>query len=140
METMVLGPLLIPYKWLYFLLAGITTYNTVKIILKENKAFFKMFINELINSLFLWFLIFKFSIVLFRPSILFERPIEILYFTGGSKGLLLGIFIAVIFIIRKVYKNKWSISLTLRAAVYTLLTFVISYWIIHTFFVIFLHQ
>ncbi|SHT38642.1 Uncharacterised protein [Mycobacteroides abscessus subsp. abscessus] len=140
METMVFGPLIIPFKWLYFLLAGITTYITVKIILKENKAFFKMFFDELINALFLWFLIFKFSTVLFRPSILFERPIEILYFTGGSKGLLLGTFIAVIFFIRKVHKNKWSISLTLRAAVYTLLTFVISYWIIHTFFVIFLHQ
>lgn len=140
METIVLGPLLIPYKWLYFILAGITTYITVKITLKENKSFFKLFMDELTNALFLWFLVYKFSIVLFRPSILFERPIEILYFTGGSKGLLLGTFVAVLFFIRKAYKNKWSVPLTIHAAVYTLLTFIISYWIIHTLFAIFLNQ
>jgi hypothetical protein len=140
METIVLGPLLIPYKWLYFILAGITTYITVKITLKENKSFFKMFMDELTNALFLWFLFYKFSIILFRPRILFERPIEILYFTGGSKGLLLGTFVAVLFFIRKAYKNKWSVLLTIHAAVYTLLTFIISYWIIHTLFAIFLNQ
>lgn len=137
METIVLGPLLIPYKWLYFLLAGITTYITVKITLKENKSFFKMFMDELTNALFLWFLIYKFSIVLFRPSILFERPIEILYFSGGSKGILFGTFVSVLFFIRKAYKNKWSVPLTIHAGVYTLLTFIISYWIVHTLFAIF---
>lgn len=137
METIVLGPLLIPYQWVYFLLAGITTYITVKITLKENKSFFKMFMDELTNALFLWFLIYKFSNILFRPSILFERPMEILYFTGGSKGLLLGSFVAVLLFTRKAYKNKWSVPLTLRATVYTLLTFVISFWTIHTLFAIF---
>ncbi|WP_066049341.1 hypothetical protein [Robertmurraya korlensis] len=141
MKTIILGPLLIPYKWIYFVLAGITTYITVKITLKDHKAFFKVFMDELTNSLFIWFLIYKLSILIFRPSILFERPIEIIYFTGGSKGLLLGSIVSIFLFLRKAFKNKWNIPLTLQAAIYTILTYVISYWTyltFHTLFTLFL--
>lgn len=140
METIILGPLLIPYKWIYFVLAGITTYITVKITLKDDKAFFKIFIAELMNSLFIWLLIYKFSILIFRPNILFGRPIEILYFTGGSKGMLLGFIVSVFLFLRKAFKNKWNIPLTIQAAIYTMLTFVISYWTFHTVLTLFLHH
>jgi uncharacterized protein YacL len=137
METIVLGPLLIPYKWLYLLLSGITTYFAVKITLKEDKHSFNVFMDELTNALIVWFLVYKFSLLMFRPRVLFERPIEILYFTGGSKGFILGTIVAVFLFIWKAHKNRWNILSTLQTLVYTAITFVICYWGFHTIFALF---
>ena len=44
-----------------------------------------------VNSVFWGFLIWKGSLLLLEPKLIVESPMSLLYFTGGTRGFILGI-------------------------------------------------
>lgn len=59
-----------------------------------------------LNSVFWAFVIWKGSLLLWEPKLVIESPMSLLYFTGGMKGLILGIFGALIYFILEARKLK----------------------------------
>lgn len=135
MGILQLGPLNIKYEWLLLLFAGIATYFVLRVMLK-NKSFQKEFIDAAVNVAILSLLIFKFSIVLFRPKLIFENPIALLYFDGGTKGLVLASISGAAYLLWKLRKMKWSNVDFVKGVIYTAISFLLSYWLLRTLLIL----
>lgn len=135
MGILQLGPLTIKYEWLLLLFAGFTTYFVLRIKLK-NKSFQKEFIDAAMNVTILSFLIYKFSVILFRPNLLFENPIALLYFDGGRKGLVLALITGTVYLFWKVRKMKWNNVDFVKGVIYTAISFLLTYWLLRTLLIL----
>lgn len=135
MGILQLGPLNIKYEWLLLLLAGLTTYFVLRVMLK-NKNFQKEFIDVVMNVTILSVLIYKFSIILFRPKLIFENPIALLYFDGGTKGLVLALISGVAYLFWKVRKMKWGYVDFMKGVIYTAISLLLSFWLFRTLLIL----
>lgn len=129
---------MIKYEWIILLAAGIISYLVIKKQLKHEGEFQKSFLDALINSAFLYFIVYKFSIILIRPSIIIENPLGILYFTGGLKGYIIA-GIACVLYLGWTYKNRnWPFRKVVHALGYSIVTFLLAFLAIRTLFILIL--
>ncbi|MFD2443998.1 hypothetical protein ACFSO7_08365 [Bacillus sp. CGMCC 1.16607] len=135
MESFLLGPFTIKFIWL-FLLAGLfLAYIIMDGWLMKDRTLNKNFLYQIIlNSIMVVFITYKFSFLLFRPAILWENPIGILYFTGGSKGMVIGFILALLYLIRQFHLHQMNHWRYWRIIVYGFVTFTVSYYIVQTIF------
>ncbi|SFA89002.1 hypothetical protein SAMN04488577_2480 [Bacillus sp. cl95] len=132
MDAFQIGFLTIRYEWLYAAIAFTVTYFTLEHMTKKDKHIQKQVTETLLNSLLLWILTFKLSVIFFRPSIIFDNPLGIIFFWGGLKGQVLATFIALIYFIMKSKKLQWPNSLLLLVTYFV--TFMLTYILIRTLF------
>lgn len=137
MGAFLLGPFIIQYEWMMYLISALSSYFIMKAALKANCSFQKAFLNAVVNASLIGLITYKFSSVLFKPSLLLENPISILYFTGGGKGILLGFFLAFVYLIRNFKKSNWLLKDCLITIVYGIVTFFIVIWLVRTLFFLF---
>ncbi|WAA10792.1 redoxin domain-containing protein [Fervidibacillus albus] len=57
------------------------------------------------NAFFLYFIIWKFSYIVFQFPIFFETPLSVLYFSGGIRGHMLATIIVALYLFLRVKKN-----------------------------------
>lgn len=131
-----LGPLLIKYDWVLILLAGILSYFVVGKVLNKEEDFKKDFINDMINAVLIGFFTYKFSSVLFQTENIINNPMEILYFSGGTKGLVLGLILALAYIAWRIRKSRYRVQSWLSGIVYGTVTFLLSFWLFRTLFIL----
>lgn len=132
MGTLQLGPIIIKYEWIVFLLSAIIVYFVLSRWLKDEKLFQQKFLDAIINTVFIGFLTYKFSLVLFKPIMVIENPSSLLYYTGGTKGGMLGIIFAVIYLMWKTKRENWRFSVVFTGVFYTIITFITSFWLLRT--------
>ncbi|MFO1444964.1 hypothetical protein KDN24_17515 [Bacillus sp. Bva_UNVM-123] len=138
MGAFLLGPFMIKHIYIIILLAAITAYLMMKWKTREEPAFQKVFLNVFVNAVFIWFIIFKFSSIIFQPTNIMNNPTSILYFTGGLKGSVLGLIFAIVYLLWHYKKGTWSLKSWLSTLVYGIVTFMIIFWLLRTlFFLIF---
>lgn len=70
-----------------------------------------------VNSVFWGFLIWKGSLLLLEPKLIVESPMSLLYFTGGTRGFILGILGAFIYFVLKARKLKITNLMILKLIV-----------------------
>ncbi|MGN7400752.1 redoxin domain-containing protein [Cytobacillus praedii] len=70
-----------------------------------------------VNSVFWGFLIWKGSLLLLEPKLIVESPMSLLYFTGGTRGFILGILGAFIYFVLKARKLKITNLMILKSIV-----------------------
>ena len=97
MESIHIGPLVIQKYMIVLLFAILVAYLYIAILLYKRKEVLKKVEDHLVSTLLLWILVFKFSIILFRPSIIWTNPIGLIYFTGGTYGMYLASIVSVVF-------------------------------------------
>lgn len=136
MDMIQLGPLNLKVDHLILLLSGIGTFVVLKILLR-NSQFYKEYSDVLFNMALMWVLFYKFSVVLFRPMLIFENPLGLLYFNGGLKGIIGATFFSVAYILWKYKKLSWPRVQFTHAIIYTSVTFLLLAWIIRTIFAFF---
>lgn len=68
-----------------------------------------------LNSVFWGFLIWKGSLLLLEPKLIIESPMSLLYFTGGTKGFIIGILGALIYFVLKARKLNITNLITLQS-------------------------
>ncbi|RLQ96751.1 hypothetical protein [Falsibacillus albus] len=91
-----IGAFSFPASWVAIAASSFMTI-VVLYLLKEKK------IADLYsNALFLCFVVWKLSIVLFEFSISVSHPMSILYFNGGTKGFFLGIAVGMLYLLKKI--------------------------------------
>lgn len=113
MDAIRVGPLVIKYLWIVLLFSAICSYLFMKLRIKRYPTLINVnFLSTVFNGLFYGILIYKFSIVLIRPSLLFENPKAIIYFTGGTTGFILALIVGFVYIAFQVWKQKINLKET----------------------------
>lgn len=134
MGAIMLGPFMIKYEWILFLISGLSAYLMMRFKSKENVQFQEFYLNTVLNALLIGFIIFKFSSVIFQPAILFDNPSLILFTSGGTYGKLLGTFMAFIYMFKKYRNGTWPLKNWLVLSVYGIITFFVAFWMFRTLF------
>lgn len=131
MGLLQLGPLNIKYEWIILFGAGLITYLVLLKVIQD-KSFRQELFDTHFNIIFIWILIFKLSILLFRPSIIIENPLGLLYFHGGTNGIILASIVSLLYLYWKTKKLSWSKEQIIQGLTYTVVSFIISYWLFRT--------
>ncbi|MBM7619123.1 glucan phosphoethanolaminetransferase (alkaline phosphatase superfamily) [Bacillus tianshenii] len=105
MDAIQFGPLLLKKSILVLLFSLLLAYLYMAIIYKKRPETLKIIEQHLISAALWWILLFKFSILLFRPSIIWTNPFGIIFFTGGTKGIYLASIVALFVFYRKAYRT-----------------------------------
>ncbi len=116
-----IGPFLIQEKWGLYALAFIISYLVLRFVIKR-KGIDVAIIDPLWNSLFYFFIVWKFSYALFYPKDVIENPISQLYFTGGDKGLVLGLIAVVFYFYWKGKRSSFSFHHYMELGMIAILT------------------
>lgn len=128
-DHFLLGPLVIKIEWIKLAISFLVSFLIVKIVTKDDHNFQKQVFDILFNAILIIIIIFKFSIVLFRPSLLWNNLLGIVYFTGGTKGMVLGSITSFIYILLKSKKQKlWTLPF-LQVILIAIASTVFFYWI-----------
>jgi hypothetical protein len=117
-ETIQFGPVLVKASWLIILFSLLCAYAVIVIYLRKDEPLLNELSSILGNAFLLYILIFKFSFLLFRPSILLTNLKGILFFTGGTKGAILGLVISLLYIIFQLYKRRLFVRKVLLSLLY----------------------
>ncbi len=136
MGALLLGPFMIKHIYIVLLFAGLASYFTMKKSANIDPLFQKLFINTIINAALIWFVLYKFSVIIFQPFLFFENPFSIIYFTGGAKGAVLGVLVAISYLFIVIRKEKWSLKAWISSIFYGIVTFIIIFWSVRTLLVL----
>lgn len=128
MEAIQLGPLLIKKGYLVLLFSCLIAYLYIVIYLRRKPDIIKTVENHLTTGLLMWILIFKFSIIIFRPSILWTNPYGLLFFTGGTRGFYLAVVITVAFLFWKLHQSNIHIRTSAFILIPSILIIIFSYY------------
>ncbi|MEO2076220.1 MAG: hypothetical protein ABGX20_12695 [Bacillus sp. (in: firmicutes)] len=101
MNVIQIGSLSIMLKWVligFSILVGLVVIKwwLQKTQMKEES---KRIFDTLTNSLFILILVWKVSLIVLEPKLILNSPISILYFTEGTKGLVIATCISLIYFI-----------------------------------------
>lgn len=110
MEAIHLGPLLLKKSYIVLLFSCLLAYLYIAISFRNKPDILKTVENHLISGMLLWIVLFKFSIIIFRPSIIWTNPYGLLFFTGGTRGVYLATIVTVLFMYWKLYKSNIHIK------------------------------
>jgi hypothetical protein len=135
MDIIQIGSFAILQKWLLLGLAVLFGLLFMKTWLRrfqkeENQKLFEL----LLNTLFIGFLIWKISLFLFEPTLIWKSPFSLLYFNGGNNGLVLAIILSIIYFTFKAQRKSIS-NLTILQTVFVFSLGVLSLY--HTLSFIF---
>ncbi|MBN8199991.1 hypothetical protein [Bacillus sp. NTK034] len=136
MGAFLIGPLLVKYEWALVLLSAIVAYFTIANTLRDNGEYKKIFLNVIINAVLIGFFTYKFSSILFQTKTILSNPMGILYFSGGSKGTMLGAFLALFYLVKEMMKYKYPLKNWIYGIVYGSVTFMLSYWLFRTLLIL----
>jgi peroxiredoxin len=104
-------------KWIVLGIAVVIGFIFLKVWLlrSQKKEPGKQLFDLVINSVIWGFLIWKGSLLLLEPKLIIESPLSLLYFTGGTKGLILGTLGALIYLIFKARKLEITNLMVLQS-------------------------
>lgn len=112
MNVIQLGPLMLNFQLLIFILSAFTGYLALKYRL--NKANVEGSIGDkFVTALILGFFIWKFSLIIFDPVSVIQYPMSLIFFNGGEMGIWLAIVISIIFLWMRSRKEKSAICMNL---------------------------
>ncbi|WP_245637766.1 peroxiredoxin family protein [Cytobacillus solani] len=116
-EVIQIGSFTIMLKWIIFGIAIVIGFVFLKLWLlrSQKKELGKQLFELVLNSVFWGFLIWKGSLLLLEPKLIIESPMSLVYFTGGTKGFILGILGALIYFVLKARKLKITNSMILQS-------------------------
>ncbi|WP_276915944.1 redoxin domain-containing protein [Aneurinibacillus aneurinilyticus] len=110
MEALQLGPLLLKISWILLFVSGILAFAVMYFRLRKPDQSHKKIIDSLLNAAVLAIFVWKFSIVLFEPSMLVSNPSGLLYFNGGQQGIWLAALVALLYVLYRARKMKTKYS------------------------------
>lgn len=134
MQVIQIGSLAISLKWLLLGVGILIGLFVIKFWVSKthegelHKRVFDLLVNTLILGFFIW----KGSLIILEPSIVMKSPLSLLYFTGGSKGLILAMIGSLIYFVFKGRKINIPNSLIKKILAVTALSGLIG-WTIYDF-------
>ncbi|MGM7723117.1 hypothetical protein [Metabacillus sp. Hm71] len=122
-----IGPFTVQYFYTIVLFTFLITYYLIDVLLKESTT--KQFIiKHYWTVVLILFFSYKFSIVLFRPELLLTN--QWIYFTGGQKGIYLGVVISIVYLAVAVKKEHLSIKKFSISILIVIISYILLYHLI----------
>ncbi|MCM3616125.1 hypothetical protein M3936_00890 [Sutcliffiella horikoshii] len=128
MEAIQLGPLLIKKSYIVLLFSCLLAYLYISMYLRSKPDILKTVENHLTSGMLLWIVVFKFSIIIFRPSIIWTNPYGLLFFTGGTNGVYLATVGTTLFLYWKFHQSDIHIKYSTIIIVPSILIVVTGYF------------
>lgn len=135
MTVIQIGSFTIMLKWVILGLSLILGLIVLKIWLKRTQQVEvnKKIFDFIVNSLFVGFFIWKGSLLLLEPKLVLKSPLSLLYFTGGTTGLIIAIIFAMLYFSYKSYKANASKSIMILSGLVFGLSSLIAFQVISFF-------
>lgn len=105
MRLLQFGTFTIPLHWVLALLSLVGGWLLTSVYVKHHQMK-KESLEMIINALFVIGVVWKFSIVVFDFDTVKAHVSSVLYFTGGTKGFFLGLFVSFLYLYRQAKKKK----------------------------------
>ena len=125
MKWYTIGPLSFPASWAAIGTAFLLT--SLYFVIQRKKAV----ADDMGNAFFIFFLIWKLSVILLQFSTVIKNPLMILYFNGGWKGYALGMAGAFIYLCVKVLQNRLNSSLLVEAWMFSVLVYELAFYLLN---------
>ena len=110
-----IGPFLIQEKWALY------------VVSIKKKALDIRMLDALWNGFFVFLMVWKASYALFHPINVIQHPMSLLYFTGGDKGVMLGVISVLLYFFWKSKRSTFSFSRYMECGLFAILTALGSY-------------
>lgn len=107
------GPFIINLQWLVLAVSGMLGYFVIWLRLKGVELFKKVVTETIFDSLVIISLVWKLSLILFHPVKFITNPMTLIYFSGGTRGFLLGLAIAAAYLFY--FSRKQGVSVWIYA-------------------------
>lgn len=105
-EILQFGPFMIKMDWLLMGASGMVGYFVLQKLIKNSTFGDRPILDKLFNSFIIVFFVWKFSPLLFSPSILWNSPYRLITMVGSSIGLWMGVMVAVVYMIISIRRLK----------------------------------
>lgn len=105
-EILQFGPFMIKMDWLLMGISGMVGYFVLQQLIKSSIFDDRLILDKLFNSFIIVFFVWKFSPLLFTPSILWNSPYRLITMVGSSTGLWIGVMVAVFYMIISIRRLK----------------------------------
>lgn len=105
-EILQFGPFMIKMDWLLMGASGMVGYFVLQKLIKNSTFGDRPILDKLFNSFIIVFFVWKFSPLLFSPSILWNSPYRLITMVGSSIGLWIGVMVAVVYMIISIRRLK----------------------------------
>lgn len=125
-EAWMIGPFLLKEKWVLYAVAGGIAWLVMKLAISR-QFFEKEQWDVLTNALIVFVVIWKLSYGLFHPISAWQHPIGMLYFSGGTWGILLGLIGVLGYVIIRYYRKKTNPHKDIMAGLLVYMTVYGSY-------------
>jgi hypothetical protein len=132
-QALKIGPFLIKYGWIAVIYSIICAYVIMRIRLGKSPSLKEEMVQIFYNSILLYFLVWKFSIILMDPGMLIHNIYGLIYFTGGTFGQALALAAAFFYIFRTYRKKSLPLSPLLDLLSFAAITGFIAYAIQYYF-------
>lgn len=135
MQFIQIGSLAVSLKWLLLGIALVFGLLTIKLWLKqtqENEIHKKVF-DLIVNVLFLGFFVWKGSMVILEPSLVIKSPMSLLYFTGGTPGLIIAALSASFYFVYKSRRMNLSNLFILQSGIMFIFSVIGGYYFLAFF-------
>lgn len=129
MDAIQLGPLLLKKSILALLFSCLIAYLYIVILHRKTPETLKVIEQHFVSTAILWILVFKFSILIFRPSIIWTNPYGLIFFTGGTKGIYLASFLSILYFYWLSYKSNIQLKTTTIIVMPSAMIILISYFV-----------
>lgn len=125
-----IGPFTIQYFYLVVLITFLFTYFIMDAFLTKTRL--KQFIrNNYWVCVFIVFITYKFSVLFFRPQLIFTN--NWIYLTGGTKGIYLGLLVCFLYLLWRMKKEKLGLKLLFLFIVVSVICFYFIYELVKIF-------
>ncbi|WP_134704401.1 hypothetical protein [Ammoniphilus sp. YIM 78166] len=98
LEVIRLGPLLVRVDLIILILSGACSLLWMKFQIKKELKNGEGMLNAIGNAVFIVFAVWKCSYLLFEPFTVLDNPFVLIYFSGGYRGWILGLFTAFLYL------------------------------------------
>jgi hypothetical protein len=117
-----LGPIHIPIQWVILFIGVFVSYGWVKFFYREIPHNSPDVPTIFLYSILIWITIYKTSIVILKPHLIWTNPLGLLYFTGGDRGFVLATIATIGYIGFQILKKKeaWIPSILLLGSGFTI--------------------
>ncbi|WP_349409196.1 TlpA disulfide reductase family protein [Pseudalkalibacillus sp. SCS-8] len=120
-----IGSIIIRTEWIILFVAVILGFIAARYRLRTF-AERKMLLDLLFNAFLIGLIVWKLSVFLFQPLAVIEYPMSLLYFTGGSKGVGLGLIVAILYLFYQTKKKQLDWFVVVDIALIGFLTSMVS--------------
>lgn len=111
MQVITIGPFMMKWQIVMLIIAAAAGYMAVSLFLRKTESEWRRnVLDQLLSMLIIGFLTWKFSPLIFDFKAVIRSPMSLLYYSGGTGGIALGILFALVFLVYKTIKQRRALG------------------------------